>query len=246
MTLESLALSALAIGLGGLVKGATGFGLPLVAVPILASFLGVPHAIAVMMVPILVTNAWQIWTFRLARRNTGFLPVFLAAGTVGVVVGTWVLAVTPGPALMATLGVMLVLYVALALSKPTFQLKERAIRWLSPPMGVAAGILQGMTGIGAPVGGTFIHAMRLGRERHVFAVSAMFLTFGTVQTIALAFAGILTWSRLLEGAFALLPAMAMMPLGAAIARLLSPKAFDRMLLAVLALIGAQLLVRAVV
>jgi uncharacterized protein len=195
-------------------------------------------------VPMLATNAWQMWHFRRTRHRTGFLPVFLATGMVGILIGTWILVVTPGRALMATLGTMLLLYVAFSLANPAFQLTERAIRWLSPPAGVAAGALQGMTGIGAPVGGTFIHAMRLGRESHVFAVAAMFLTFTAVQAPALAFAGILTWPRVLEGTFALLPAAAMMPLGAAIARLLTPKGFDRLLLAVLGVIGLQLLVPA--
>ena len=43
----------LALGLGGFVKGATGSGVPLVAVPIIAAFHDVTMAILVLVVPTL-------------------------------------------------------------------------------------------------------------------------------------------------------------------------------------------------
>src|SRR5690606_4573999 len=64
MSPESLVLIAVALGAGAIVKGATGMGLPLIAVPALAASFGVPHALAIMTVPILVTNIWQIWRYR--------------------------------------------------------------------------------------------------------------------------------------------------------------------------------------
>ena len=45
MSLESFVVVFVAIGLGAFSKGATGIGLPLIAIPIIAGFLGVEHAI---------------------------------------------------------------------------------------------------------------------------------------------------------------------------------------------------------
>ena len=75
MPLENLLAMALALGVGGLVKGATGMGLPLVALPILAAFLGVQHAVALMCFPGIITNIWQVWRFRAAMWETDFLPL---------------------------------------------------------------------------------------------------------------------------------------------------------------------------
>lgn len=92
---QLLIVMILALGAGAVVKGATGMGLPLVAMPILAAFLGVPHAIAVMMLPIIVTNAWQLLQYRGHLGGMHFLTGFLLAAVLGVVIGTWLLTALP-------------------------------------------------------------------------------------------------------------------------------------------------------
>jgi uncharacterized membrane protein YfcA len=54
-----LAAVAGAFVLGGLVKGLLGVGLPLVVVPLLALLIPSPKAIALMGIPILLSNVWQ-------------------------------------------------------------------------------------------------------------------------------------------------------------------------------------------
>ena len=51
-----LAVVFLAIGAGAFIKGLTGTGFPLVAVPVMAVFLGVEHAVIVLQIPNLVSN----------------------------------------------------------------------------------------------------------------------------------------------------------------------------------------------
>jgi uncharacterized membrane protein YfcA len=241
MQTDQLIVMAVALGAGGLVKGATGMGLPLVAVPILASFLGVQHAVAVMTVPIVATNAWQVWRFRAERRGADFLPGLLAGGVVGVVIGTWLIVSAPEKLLAQTMAAVLFTYVALRLVHPHLALPRQAGRRLGVPVGIGAGALQGATGVGSPLGVTYIHAMRLPRGAHVFAVSAMFLQFGVVQIPALAVAGVLTWPILLQGALAMLPALAALPVGGWLAGWLPPRAFDIVILVLLVLVAVQLL-----
>lgn len=242
MDLSLLLWLTLVLGLGAMVKGATGMGLPLVALPALTALLGLQQAIGVMLLPILVSNAWQVWRHRAARRGSAlaFLPRFLAAGGVGIGLGTVALGSLPERALVLTLGLILLGYVGLRLTQPGLRVGRSAAVGLSPPMGIAAGALQGATGISAPIGVTFIHAMGLGREAHVFAVSAMFLTFAVVQLPAIILAGIYEAAWLAQGLFALLPVAAFMPLGERLARRVSRETFDRLVLAFLALMGAKL------
>lgn len=244
MDWQSLALIALALGGGGLVKGITGLGMPLVAVPVMASFVGVPHAVAVMVVPILVTNVLQMWAYRSCRRGVGFLPLFLTAGAIGIVLGTWLLVELPERALSLGLAAMVVLYVLLRLLRPDVRLGGAMAQWLSAPAGIAAGALQGATGVAGPVAATFLHAMRLGREPYVFAAAAMFLLFALVQLPALVVAGIMTWRIMLEGTLAVIPALAMMSVGGWLARYLKPQTFDRIILVLLGVIALQLVAKA--
>lgn len=54
-----IALAALVFFLGGIIKGALGFGLPLFAVPILALVMPLISAITMMGVPVLISNIYQ-------------------------------------------------------------------------------------------------------------------------------------------------------------------------------------------
>ncbi|MFN4211972.1 MAG: sulfite exporter TauE/SafE family protein, partial [Devosia sp.] len=197
--LQSAIVMALALALGAIVKGATGMGLPLVALPVLATVFGLQHAIGLMTIPLIATNAWQVWRFRQEAQSPrlGFLPPFLVGGAIGVALGTW--------ALVLTLGIILLAYVALRLATPHFALGLDAARRFGPLAGAGGGILQGATGISAPIGVTFIHAMAMERPAHLFAVSAMVLTFSVVQLPALWAAGVMRPEWLLQGLLALVP-----------------------------------------
>lgn len=238
--LENLLAMALALGVGGLVKGATGMGLPLVALPILAAFLGVQHAVALMCFPGIITNALQVWRFRAAMWETDFLPAMVLGGTAGIIAGTWFIVSLPERALSLALGLLIFGYIALRLFNPHFTVSRRTGRRLAPGAGFGAGLLQGATGIGSPVSVTFIHAMRLGRAAHVFAVSVIFLLSTVVQLPALMFAGVMTWQIALEGIVALLPALATMPVGNWLAGRVSQTVFDRMILVLLAVLACEL------
>ncbi|MCP8882982.1 sulfite exporter TauE/SafE family protein [Devosia sp. XJ19-1] len=237
-----LAVMVLALGAGAIVKGATGMGLPLVALPVLTTFFGLQHAVGLMCVPLIFTNAWQVWRFRAAANDDrmAFLPLFLVGGAVGIGLGTWALTSLPERALVLTLGIILLCYVALRLAAPHFVVGPVLARRAGPLAGMGGGVLQGATGISAPIGVTFIHAMSLDRDTHVFAVSTMFLLYALVQLPALSIAGVMQPQWLLEGFMALLPILLFMPLGQAIAGRLSRKAFDRMILIFLGLIGVKM------
>ncbi len=232
----------LALSLGAVVKGATGMGLPLIALPVLTSAFGLQHAVGLMTVPLIVTNVWQVWRFRADARSPalGFMPWFLVAGVLGIMLGTWALTALPERLLVLVLGTILLAYVALRLLTPHWSLGLAMARRLGPVVGLAGGTLQGATGISSPVTVTFIHAMGLERTAHVFAVSAMFLLFSIVQLPSMWAAGIMQPLWLLQGLLALVPILIFMPLGQWISGKLSRTAFDRMILAFLGIIGLKL------
>jgi hypothetical protein len=242
LDLQSIIIMTLALAAGAVVKGATGMGLPLVALPVLTAFFGLQHAVGLMTIPIIVTNVWQVWRFR-AEAGTprlAFMPWFLVAGAIGIGIGTWALTALPERILVLSLGIILLVYVALRLMAPHWSMSLILARRLGPLAGMGGGILQGATGISAPIGVTFIHAMNLDRTAHVFAVSAMFLTFAVVQLPSLWVAGVMQPLWMVQGALALVPILACMPLGQWASSKLSRTAFDRMILIFLGLIGCKM------
>lgn len=231
-----------ALAAGAVVKGATGMGLPLVALPALTAAFGLQHAVGLMTIPLIVTNVWQVWRFRAQARSDklAFMPLFLVGGAVGIGLGTWALTALPERVLVLVLGLLLLAYIGLRLVTPHWSLGPLLARRLGPPAGLGAGILQGATGISSPIGVTFIHAMTLERDAHVFTVSTMFLLFSLVQLPALWAAGIMRPEWMVQGLLALIPILLFMPVGQWISGKLSRKAFDRVILIFLAVIGVTM------
>ena len=56
---QTIIIVGLAFVLGGILKGATGIGAPLIAVPLMTSFYDVRFSVAVFIMPNLVTNIVQ-------------------------------------------------------------------------------------------------------------------------------------------------------------------------------------------
>lgn len=234
---------AAALAAGALVKGATGMGLPLVALPALAAAFGLQHAVSILVIPILVSNAWQVWRHREEHRDgrLRFMPMLLAGGAVGVVCGTWLLLAVPERQLQIGLGALLLSYIVIRVARPAWAIDDRTARVAALPVGFGAGAMQGATGISAPLSVTFVHAMRLGREAHVFAVSVMFLLFAVVQLPALLVSGVMRGEWLVQGMLALVPIVLFLPVGQWLAGRFSAIAFDRLVLAFLAILGVKLL-----
>jgi uncharacterized membrane protein YfcA len=240
MAIEVLIVFA-ALALGGFVKGATGAGTPAVAVPVLASFFGVPFAIAVMVVPTIVTNALQIRQFFEFRHGLGYLRWLFVTGFVGAAAGTWLLTALPATFLNLALAIVIILYAAVRLTRPHWRIPPVVARRIAPTIGLLAGILQGTTGISAPISITFLTAIGLSRPQFILSVSTLFIAFVSVQVPALAIAGILTVERSLLSAAALLPVLVAMPLGSWFAGRIGPNGFDRLILTLLGAIAVKLI-----
>ena len=215
---------------GSIIKGAIGLGLPLVAIPVLSLFVGVPHALSVVAVPMVATNAWQIWQFRKERADVPFLRSFLILGTGGIAAGTWLLSNSSSESLEVTLACAVFAYLALRLTRPNFGLSREAGLRFAPAAGLGAGVLQGATGVSGPIGVTFFHSMGLARGTFMFCTAAMFLLFATLQLTLLTGAGIATGETFVQGLFALIPAALGLPIGNRLAKRLSAKVFDRLVL----------------
>lgn len=239
----TLAVITAALGLGALVKGATGMGLPLIAVPTLATFLGVPHAVAIAVVPTTLSNLYQVWKYRHHRTGAAFVRPMIVGGLIGVALGTWLLTSVPAKVVSLTLGLLLVLYILLRVTQPRFLVSESLGLKLAPFVGVVAGALQGATGVSSPVLVTFVHAMRPTRDVLIFSISTLFLLFGAAQAVALVPTGLLNGTTLLQGLWAMVPVTVFLPIGAWLARRFSQRVFDIAILTLLAVIALQLVVR---
>ncbi|MGO4915029.1 TSUP family transporter [Pseudogemmobacter sp. W21_MBD1_M6] len=243
---DPLALVAIfvALALGGILKGATGAGAPVLAIPVIAAFFDVRMAVVMMIVPNLLTNLLQVWKFR-DQRLGGSLPwLFAVGGAAGALLGTYLLANLSVDTLSLIVAGGVLLYIAVRLVWPGMVLSLGLATRLAVPMGVAAGVLQGASGLSAPVSITFLNAIRLERVLFISTISLFFAVMSLAQMPALVWVGILTPTTLLFSCLALVPLLGFMPVGGWLARSVSKDAFDRVLLALLAVLAVKLILSA--
>lgn len=241
MSHETILVILFAVSAGALVKGLSGLGLPMVAVPLMAGFFGVEHSVALMVVPMMLTNMWQLWTFREHATSFPNMPLVTVISVLGVAVGSWILASVPDRWLIGLLAIWLGLYlVSLALHYEP-RIDKHQGSWLSFAIIWFAGVMQGATGSAGPVVGPYVHALGLRKGPYVFAVSVLFQIFGMTQIAALAWHGVLTVERFYEGALACVPVAIVMPLAMRVAGRFTTRGFELMLLAVFVLMEARLI-----
>ena len=233
MSAGSIALIVAAMAIGSFVKGATGQGLPLIAIPVIATFLGVEVAVVVMAIPGIITNTWLLWNYREHFSRTRDLPALLPMGTIGAVAGTMLLDNLDEDILSLILAVMIGVYVLVYVRHPEVRLSPRLTRLTSAPVGLVAGVLQGATGICGPLVSTYLHGFRLDKEAYVLSITTVFQVYAVVQAAALAWVGLYTPALVGMSLLALVPTMALLPLGARLTHRLSRGAFDVLVLTLL-------------
>lgn len=240
-----IGLVLIAFALGGILKGATGAGAPVIAVPLMTIFFGAPFAVAVFSIPNLVTNIWQGWVYRDHVVKGPLMLRFAVAGALGAGIGSFMLAWLPTEALTLTVALSVLAYVGFRAARPGWTLALPRAERLAAPLGLLGGILQGAAGLSAPVSLSFLNAIRLERGQFIVTISVFFFGMALVQIPLLTGLGILTPERFLLSCLALIPLMAAMPLGAWLARRISASAFDRVILALLVLLSLRLIWQAV-
>ncbi len=243
-TAEFIAIVCATFLFAGWVKGVVGLGLPTIALALLAATVGLREAIALMLVPALVTNVWQgLAGGALAPLLRRLWPLLLAA-CLGTWFGVGVLAQADTVLLTGVLGVMICAYAGISLAAPLIPPPGHWEGVLSPTVGAIGGIVTGLTGSFIP-GILYLQALGLSRDHLVQAMGIAF----TVLTVALAGAltrrEMMTADLWLMSAVAVAPAALGMVLGQAVRRRLSEAVFRRVFFSALLLLGAYLASRAI-
>lgn len=242
----TLLIAAAALALGGIVKGATGAGAPVVAVPVLAMLYDVPFAVAVFTMPNFLSNIWQAWTLRRHQRDPWFTAAFAVSGALGAGLGSILLANLPSEALTLAVAGAVFLYLGFRITSPDWSLSFARARPLAPLAGFSGGVLQGAAGVSAPISITFLNAIRLPKPEFIATISVFFMAMSAVQIPVLAGLGILTWERAGIGLISTACLLAAMPIGARLTRRVSPKGFDRIIMVLLGVMAVVLVARAVI
>jgi uncharacterized protein len=245
VSVTAITVVLVASAAGALVKGVTGLGYPLLAVPVMALAMGVEDAVVVVALPNLAANVYLCWEARQYRSGARDLGRLIGFGSAGAVVGTIALVELPDEPLLLLLAATIGFFVVQFVRRPDLRVADDTARRWSPAAGSVAGLMQGAVGVSGPVVATWLHGYRLGPGAYVYAITAIFGVTGGVQIAVLAAQQQFSADRLAGSAVAAIPVVLAIPLGVRLRRSLGGPAFERAVLAVLVVSAVSLVAEVV-
>jgi uncharacterized membrane protein YfcA len=227
MSLLQIGLIAVAFILAGVAKGAIGMGMPPIAIGLMSFAVPLESAIAIMVVPTMVTNIWQ------AIYGGGFKPLMRRFGsmaftaTIGILGVGLLLTDLGSPQTAGWVGVLLVIYSVIALTPWRPRVPRRVEPWANPVIGLASGAVAGSTGIAAVPFLPYMQSLEMDPHELVQSLGIMFVFITGMIAVSLAFHGAYHLTNSVAGVAAVAPTMIGVWIGQRARRRLRPETFRR-------------------
>ena len=230
-----------AFALGGILKGATGAGAPIITIPVIAAFYDVRIAVIIMVVPNLLTNIGQLYQFRKTILPKFFTLSFALGGGIGAFLGTILLVNLSIKILTLSVAFIVIIYILLKLIVPSWKLTYKRAEKLVFLMGTGGGVLQGTAGLSAPISITFLNSMKLERNQFIPTISVYFGVMSIFQMPTLYYYDFLNLEIIIISFVSTLVLLLFMPFGSWIAKSVSKESFDKITLILLGFIAFRII-----
>ncbi len=239
----TLAVIATAFVLAGMSKGIIGFGLPLISVPICASVMPVPLAIALTAAPILLSNIYQ--AFHGGRHGIvtrRFWPLLVTL-VIGVLIGAQVLTRADHDTIAVVVGTLLLIFVSVQFFDIKPNIPARAERRLNPFIGFVAGLLGGVSSMFGPIAISYLVALKLPKDMFISSIGVFYL-FGILPLCTtLVATGVISRDEIIASFLVCIPLYAGLWFGTWLRGRISQTLFQRALLVSLMIISLNLIRR---
>ncbi len=230
--------------LGGLLKGVVGLGLPLVAMPLMSFVVPLKTAVALVLLPIFVTNITQSFQGGLFRPTVRrFWPAMIVLIAV-LAIAAQALVTVSEEILYTIIGVTMIALTITLRVRPSTQISPAQESWAGPAAAALGGVLGGFTGIYGPPFMLYLASLRLKKNEFVAAVSQFFVAGNIGLTIGLFSFGGAGLNELMLSAAATVPTLAGLWLGQRVHARLDESRFSAVLYVVYLATGASFLIRA--
>ena len=234
----------LAVLAGGLIKGTLGFGMPMVALPIIAFTIPATTAMILLCAPIFLTNFLQI-KFREGISSYRFLPMFLFL-VIGLIIGARLILEIN----LNTITQIIALSIIFAALVNCFGFKINNIKnthekIITSIIGFGSGILGGLSTFYGPPMLAYIVAVDLPKEKFVRTVSTMYFIGSFPLYGSLIYYGFASKEDLLFSIFLIVPAFLGQQIGTRIRDKINQKQFRTSILITLIILGISLFLKTI-
>jgi len=239
-----LAVVAAVMIAAGIVKGVVGLGLPLVIVGVLSIFLPIKAVLGVLILPLMVTNIWQVievrGTLAPLRRFWPLLIMML----LGLGIGAQLLVRLDPSWLYLIVGVIVTAFTVMGFLRPAMRLPDRLEKPAGIVIGGLAGVCGGLGGVWGPPITMYLLALDLKKDDFIGTVGLIWFLGALPLGLFYTAHGIVGSHNVLYSAAACIPAVLGLWLGQKIRERIPQDSFKKVLMVTLFLIGINLIRRA--
>lgn len=203
----------------------------------------VKTAVAALVIPNLVMDGLQLRRQRPLGATPRRLAPLLVFTMLGTIVGTKLLVTLSGRTATLILGAFVLGFVALDLARFSPRVPAGWERLLAPPVGLAAGVMGGITNAPGTALALYFVALGMDKREFVRSIAFTFLVVKAVQLASLGWYGLLGWPLVLGSLGLTAAGLAGFGLGVRVQDRLDQRAFNRGVLVFLATLGVWLVVR---
>src|SRR5665213_475243 len=197
-------------------------------------------ALAILTFPTLLTNVFQAFYgkhFLVLLRRFGPMSALAVAGVLG---AGMTLGKLGSPGMLGWLGVLLVFYASLALFAWRPVMPRAHEPWASPLIGLASGIVAGVTGMAAVPFLPYMQSLQITRNDLVQGLGIVFLFIMLAVAATLVHQNIFTSANAIGSVAALAPTFAGVWLGQKVRNRASPEAFRKIFLSGMLALGLNM------
>ncbi len=235
-----LAGSAIVL-VAGVVKGAMGVGMGMLAVPMLSLFVPPAQAIGLMVVPVLWSNAVQTIERGSPTYSVKRFRWLIFSQLISVVLTVRVSSSLSADQMNVMFACAILVSVLLMAARPNIGIPPRFETTASVIAGLAAGVMGGVSSLTSPVLITYLMALNLKREEFIGSISVIYLFGSVFMYSAMIWYGRFGVLELLVSCATVVPMLLGLALGKRIRYRLSEKRFRALLLAFLLVLATVLL-----
>ena len=188
LTINELVLCIVIIFIAYVIKGLSGFGSGLVAIPLLAFFLPLPFIVPVLALVSYTGTVYQSFTYRRDVMWRDLLPL-LPFSLAGITIALWLLVNTNVTVLTLMLGIFIFGYAVYSLLP--HEIKSGS-RWWAVLAGSFAGLIGALFGTGGPFYVLYLKMRQVTKQQFRATITMIFLVDGGARIFGYAYSGLFT------------------------------------------------------
>ena len=235
----------LAVMAGGLIKGTIGFGMPMVALPLIAFAVPVTTAMILLCAPIFLTNFLQI-KFKQGISSYRFLPMFLFL-VFGLIIGARLILEINLNTITQIIAILIIFAAVINCFgfKINQNINKKRERIITSFIGFGSGILGGLSTVYGPPMLAYLVAVDLPKEKFVRTVSTMYFIGSFPLYGSLIYYGFSTKQDLTMSLLLIIPALIAQQIGTKIRDKINQKQFRNCILITLVILGIMLFIKTI-